>query len=182
MSTARLYPLGLLLATAFALTACSSSGDDLSAWMEQQRAAAQPSVVSVPAPQPHIPQAYQGLGAVSPFSSDKLTVLLRAETVSPAVSGLLAAEMRRRKDPLEAVPLDTITMVGLLRRGNETVALVQSEGLIHQVRRGNHLGQNFGRITAISETQITLREIAQDPAGEWVERTTTLQLQEGTGQ
>ena len=182
MSTARLYPLGLLLATAFALTACSSSGDDLSAWMEQQRAAAQPSVVPVPAPQPHIPQAYQGLGAVSPFSSDKLTVLLRAETVSPAVSGLLAAEMRRRKDPLEAVPLETITMVGLLRHGNETVALVRSEGLIHQVRRGNHLGQNFGRITAISETQITLREIAQDPAGEWVERTTTLQLQEGAGQ
>jgi type IV pilus assembly protein PilP len=44
------------------------------------------------------------------------------------------------------------------------------------------MGQNFGRITAISETQITLREIAQDPVGEWVERTTTLQLQEGTGQ
>ncbi|MFN4244462.1 MAG: pilus assembly protein PilP, partial [Tepidisphaerales bacterium] len=26
-----------------------------------------------------------------------------------------------------------------------------------------------------------LREIVQDAAGEWVERTTTLQLQEGTG-
>ena len=173
---------GLLLAAAFALTACADGGDDLSAWMEQQRAAAQPRVTPVQAPQPHVPQAYQGLGAVSPFSADKLTVLLRAEAASPMVSGLLAAELRRRKEPLEAVPLDTITMVGLLQRGNETVALVRSEGLVHQVRRGNHLGQNYGRITAISETQITLREIAQDPIGDWVERTTTLQLQEGTGQ
>ena len=107
---------GLLLAAALALTACADGGDDLSAWMEQQRAAAQPRVTPVQGPQPHVPQAYQGLGAVSPFSADKLTVLLRAEAASPMVSGLLAAELRRRKEPLEAVPLDTITMVGLLQQ------------------------------------------------------------------
>jgi len=161
------------------LSACAGGQDDLSTWVQQQRATAQPKVEPVQAPQAHVPQAYQGVGAVSPFSDEKLTGLLRAELGVPAVSGLLAAEQRRRKEPLEAVPLDTLTMVGLLRRGNDWVALVRSEQLIHQVRRGNHLGQNFGRVTAISETQITLREIAPDPAGEWVERSTTLQLQEG---
>ena len=40
------------------------------------------------------------------------------------------------------------------------------------------MGQNFGRITKISETEITLREVVQDAAGEWIERTSTLQLQE----
>ena len=171
----------LLLATA-ALVGCGNGQDDLSAWVEQQRAAAQPKVQPIQGPQAHTPQAYQGLAAVSPFSDEKLNVLLRAQAGEPAASGLLAAELRRRKEPLEAVPLDTLTMVGLLRRGNEWVALVRSGQMVHQVRRGNHMGQNYGRITAISETQITLREIAQDPAGEWVERTTTLQLQLGAAQ
>ncbi len=171
----------LLLATA-ALLGCASGQGDLAAWVEQQRTAAKPKVQPIQGPQPHVPQTYLGLAALSPFSDEKLNVLLRAQAGAPAASGLLAAELRRSKEPLEAVPLDTLTMVGLLRRGNEWVALVRSEQMVHQVRRGNHMGQNYGRITAISETQITLREIAQDPAGEWVERTTTLQLQLGAAQ
>jgi type IV pilus assembly protein PilP len=43
---------------------------------------------------------------------------------------------------------------------------------------GDYLGQNFGKITRITETEIDLREIAQDASGEWIERTSTLQLQE----
>ena len=52
--------------------------------------------------------------------------------------------------------------------------------LLHQVRQGNYLGQNYGRVMRISESDITLREIVQDAAGEWIERSTTLQLQENT--
>ena len=51
--------------------------------------------------------------------------------------------------------------------------------LLYQVRVGNHLGQNYGRITRISESEITLREIVQDGTGEWIERQAVLQLQEG---
>jgi type IV pilus assembly protein PilP len=40
------------------------------------------------------------------------------------------------------------------------------------------MGQNFGVITSISGDGITLKEIVQDADGEWVERTSTLQLQE----
>jgi type IV pilus assembly protein PilP len=50
--------------------------------------------------------------------------------------------------------------------------------LLYRVTAGNYLGQNFGRVTAISETSISLREVVQDAAGEWVERSSTLQLQE----
>jgi type IV pilus assembly protein PilP len=50
--------------------------------------------------------------------------------------------------------------------------------MLHYVTLGNYVGQNFGKITAITETDLTLREIVQDAAGEWVERSMTLQLQE----
>ena len=43
---------------------------------------------------------------------------------------------------------------------------------------GDYIGQNYGKIIKISETDVALREIVQDAAGEWIERTSALQLQE----
>ena len=71
-------------------------------------------------------------------------------------------------------------MVGSLIKLGQPVALVRVDNLLYQVRVGNYLGQNYGRITKISETEVALREIVQDAAGEWIERTATLQLQEGS--
>ena len=68
-----------------------------------------------------------------------------------------------------------------LKVGGGFYGLVQSkDGLVHKVQPGNYLGQNYGRVTRISETEIVLREIVQDAAGEWTERPATLQLVEGT--
>lgn len=165
------------------LVACTPTlHDDLTAWMSEQRSTVRPRVEPIAEPAAYVPSNFIGLGAVSPFSEDKLTVLLRAQAASPSISSLIATELNRRKEPLELVPLDTLSMVGLLNRGAETVALVRSDNLLHQIRVGNHLGQNYGRVTRITETQITLREIVQDAAGEWIERTTTLQLHEGARQ
>ena len=58
------------------------------------------------------------------------------------------------------------------------VALVKVGGLLYQVRPGQYLGQNYGRVTRISETDVTLREIVQDSGGEWIERPATLKLVE----
>ena len=52
------------------------------------------------------------------------------------------------------------------------------DNLLYQVRVGNYIGQNYGRVTLVNETQVSLREIVQDGAGEWTERSATLQLQE----
>ena len=93
---------------------------------------------------------------------------------------MVAPELDRRKEPLEAFPLDAMTMVGSLNRSGQLVALVKVDSLLHQVRVGNHLGQNYGRVNKISENEVVLREIVQDAAGEWIERNTTLQLQEKT--
>ena len=58
------------------------------------------------------------------------------------------------------------------------MALLTVDKLLYQVQVGAYLGQNYGRVMKIAETEVTLREIVQDAAGEWIERATTLQLQE----
>ena len=164
------------------LSACSSSGDDeLQQWMTAQRNMSKSRVDRLPEPTKFSPQAYTEEGSVEPFSSQKLAQALKRDS-NQAVSNaaLIAPELARRREPLEASPLDSVAMVGSLIRAGQPVALVRVENLLYQVRVGNYLGQNYGRITKVSETGVTLREIVQDAAGEWIERQATLQLQEGS--
>jgi type IV pilus assembly protein PilP len=118
--------------------------------------------------------------AVDPFSNVKLTQALKRESQQSgsASAALLAPELNRRKEPLEAFPLDAMTMVGSLVKQGQPVALIKVDNLLYQVRPGNYLGQNYGKVTKVGENEVVLRELVQDPAGEWVERVATLQLQE----
>ena len=169
---------GLLLACL--LSACTSSGqDELHAWMQTERNSIKPSVQPIPEPTKFIPQAYLGERATQPFSSEKLAAMLRGSQAAPVVNAaLIEPELNRRKQPLEAYPLDTMSMVGSLNREGKLVALVKVDSLLYQVRPGNYLGQNYGRVTRITETEVVMREIVQDSAGEWIERAAALQLQE----
>lgn len=171
----------LLVLSLGVLGGCTgASQEELRQWMTEQRNTVRPRVAPIPEPTRFVPQAYDSADAMSPFSSEKLARLLRAEAGKPGSSALLAPELNRRKEPLEALPLDTMKMVGLLDKGGQKVALVRADNLLYQVRVGNYLGQNYGRVMRIEETAITLREIVQDAAGEWIERPATLQLLEGT--
>ena len=125
------------------------------------------------------PQAYAPASALDPFSSQQLTQALKRDG-APAGAGtaLLARELTRRKEALEAVPLDAMALVGTMVRDGQPVALVKSDRLLYQIRPGHHLGQNYGRVVRITETELTLREVVQDATGDWVERTVSLQLQE----
>ena len=164
------------------LTGCSSSNQgELQTWMVEQRAATKAHVTPLPEPSKFSPQAYQSEGQIEPFSNLKLTQALKRDS-SQATSNaaLIAPELARRKEPLEATPLDAVKMVGSLIKVGQPVALVRVDNLIYQVRTGNYLGQNYGRVTQVSETGVALREIVQDAAGEWVERNATLQLLEGS--
>lgn len=166
----------LTLASACALTACSGEQEELQQWMEQQRREVKPNVPPLSPPKKFDPQAYVALTGVEPFSTQKLTVALKQESRQP--NSLLAAEINRRKEPLEAYPLDSMSMVGSVNKNGRPYALLRVDNLLYQVKQGDYLGQNYGKITKISETEIGLREIVQDAAGEWIERMGSLQLQE----
>ena len=159
-----------------ALAACTGEQEELTQWMEQQKREVKPSVEPLSPPKKFNPQAYSALSGVDPFSTQKLTVALKQEARQP--NSMLAAEINRRKEALEAYPLDSMSMVGSVMKQGQPYALLKVDNLLYQVKVGDYLGQNYGKITKITETDISLREIVQDAAGEWIERGASLQLQE----
>jgi len=175
----RTIALALVLAAAF-LGGCDSAGhEELQGWMTEQRQQTKPQVTPIPEPKKFTPQAYTQVASTDPFSNQKLVQAIKREsTQSQTSAALIAPELQRRREPLESYPLDAMTMVGTLIKQGQPVGLVKVDNLLYQVRPGNYLGQNYGRITKVTEAEIVLRELAQDASGEWVERVATLQLQE----
>ena len=174
--SARGRSAALLIACVAVLSACAADQDELQQWMEQQKREVKPNVEPLSPPKKFNPQPYLAMGAVEPFSTQKLTVALKQEARQP--NSLLAAEINRRKEPLEAYPVDSMAMVGSVTRNGRPYALLKVDNLLYQVKQGDYLGQNYGKIVKISETDVAYREIVQDAAGEWIERNSALQLQE----
>lgn len=176
--TLKLLPL---LAVAAALTACGmSEQEEVQQWMQDQRAITKPQIQPIPEPKKFSPQAYTQEAVMEPFNNQKLVTALKKDSQQSGTqsAALLAPELNRRKEPLESYPLDAMTMVGSMVKQGQPVALLRVDNLLYQVRPGNYLGQNYGKITKVGETEVVLRELVQDAAGEWIERTATLQLQE----
>jgi type IV pilus assembly protein PilP len=177
--TAALLPASLLAAATLVLSACQTSEQEqLDKWMTDLRNEIKPSVQKLPEPKKFEPAPYGKQSVIDPFNAQKLAAALKRDVTQS--NKLLQAELNRRKGPLEAYPIDAIAMVGSLNKGGANVALLKADNLLYQARVGEYLGQNFGRITKISETEVSLREIAQDAAGEWIERNANLLLQEKT--
>ena len=163
------------------LAGCGSSGDEeLRRWMADLRATTKPKITPLTEPKQFLPQAYPTESGLEPFNSVKLTQALRRDSTQFASNAaLIAPEMARRKEPLESYPLDVMSMVGSLDKKGTPTALLKVDNLLYQVRVGGYLGQNYGKITRITENSIHLREIVQDATGDWVERAASLDLQEG---
>jgi type IV pilus assembly protein PilP len=164
------------VAGACLLAGCSQEGEELEEWMKQQRAGISPSVTPLAAPKIFSPQAYTMVSSTDPFSIKKLESVLDRDRKHPCP--LLLAEQSRRKGPLEAYPLDSIVMVGSFNKKGQQFALIRASRHLYQAKVGDYLGQNYGKIVRISESEISLQEIGQDPAGECEEQPGTLQLQE----
>ena len=180
MMRTSIWPLPLLVGVV--LVGCSSSDStDVHDWILQERNQIRPKVALLPPPKQFVPENYTRANDVEPFSSLKLTQALKRDSAQVASNaGLVAPELTRRKEALEDFPLDAMQMVGSITRTGEPMALLRVENLLYQVKLGNYLGQNYGRVTKISETGLSMREIVQDSGGEWIERVATLQLQEKT--
>ena len=125
----------------------------------------------LPDVKPYEPFTYDAYDLVDPFKPRKI------EPPKSAAGGGIQPDLTRRKEPLEAYPLENLRMVGTLQQNKATFALVKSpDNNLFRVKLGNYMGQNFGLITEISESTIKLKEIVQDSGGDWTERISTLTL------
>jgi type IV pilus assembly protein PilP len=122
------------------------------------------------------PVPYKGESMIDPFVPGRIVVA--AVAGSSSSGGGVQPDLNRPKEPLEAFPLDAIQMVGTLAQNKDVYALVRAGTNLFRVKKGNYMGQNFGLITAIEESSINLKEVVQDSGGDWVERSTTLQMSE----
>jgi len=171
----------LALACAAALVACGGEEQsELRGELANMTKDLRGKVDPLPQVKSYEPVPYKGDGMVDPFVPGRI-VVAQASGSGGGGGGGVQPDLNRPKEPLEAFPLDGITMVGTLAQNQDMYALVKAGANLFRVKRGNYMGQNFGVITTIDENQINLKEVVQDSGGDWVERNTTLQLQDSSG-
>jgi len=159
-----------MLLGAVVLSGCAGDpNQEVKQWMDEQAKTMKGKVDPLPLVKPYVPFAYNAFDLPDPFKPRK---------IEPARgTSKLAPDLNRRKEPLEAYPIESLRMVGTLQQQNTIYALVRTNDKnVYQVRTGNYLGQNFGIITGISEGEIRLRELVQDSSGDWTERQSRLLL------
>jgi len=155
------------------LTACATETEDLRSWMVQEESKMPRHIPPIPEIRPHTIVDYEMAEAVSPF--DPARVEPQADPVKATEGG---PDLNRQREPLEAFPLSSLAMVGMLRQGNNVHALIRAAGNVYQISVGNYMGQDHGQVIEIDDTQLTLSEWVENSDGGWTQRTNTLTLQE----
>jgi type IV pilus assembly protein PilP len=164
------------LACTALLGGCGSrSHQDLIDWMAEQGKGVRGHLDPIPQIKPYEPFTYNDFDLPDPFKPRKLAAAKEGS------GGGIAPDLNRRKEPLEAYPLEQLKMVGTLSQGKDTYALVKADKTLYRVKKGNYMGQNFGLITDVTDSEIKLKEIVQDSAGDWTERQSVLPLLEEPG-
>jgi type IV pilus assembly protein PilP len=170
----------LVIALGLLLAACSGEEfGDLKAELKDKTKDLRGRIEPLPVVKPYEPVSYKAFDQTDPFSSAKIELVTKLGGTGGG--GLKPPDPNRPKEPLEAYPLESLKMVGVLQQKRANFALVKADVGLYRVKVGNYLGQNFGLITTITESQIQLRELIQDSVGDWTERQSTLQLQEVGG-
>jgi type IV pilus assembly protein PilP len=159
------------------LTACGGEQHaDLRDFVKKSDDLPRGRIPPLPEVQPYEPFAYNAYDLTDPFKPRQI----QAPKAAAVAGGIKPPDPNRRKEPLEAYPLENLKMVGTLQQKKDIYALVRTpDNRLFRVRPGNFVGQNFGRITEISESGIKLKELVQDSGGEWKEEDRSLLLQEG---
>ncbi len=180
---ARRFALGAGVCLAASLAGCGGGNEtELTQELANLTRDAKGRVAPLPQMAPYQPPAYEARDLADPFSEKRIAPANRIESGSSSAGASLAARQKSRpRQPLEAFPIESLKMVGTLTVKNQPNALIRLEQAIYRVKVGDYIGQNMGRITAISLDEVTLRELVQDATGVWAERETSMTLQDTEG-
>jgi type IV pilus assembly protein PilP len=151
------------------LAGCSGGNSDLQAYIDEVKARPGGRIDPLPQVKPYETFTYEANSLRSPFQPDR--------PGGGRASGGPRPDADRPKEYLEQFPLDTLAMVGTLTQNGATYGLVQSQdGLVHRVLPGNYIGQNDGRVVAITQAEIAVEELVPDGIGGFYRRSASIGL------
>lgn len=163
-----------MILAALILSACGGEEfQDLQDFVKNSGADLRGKVDPPPDIKPYEPMNYDNsAGLTDPFKP-------RKPEMRNASGGLNQPDFSRPKQELEEFPLEGLKMIGYLQRAGVGHAVIRSpDGKVHRVKSGNYMGLNFGQIISVTETELRIKEMIQDSAGDWSERESSLQLVE----
>ena len=163
----RMIRCGLLLAGLTLLGACTSDMDELQQYIAQVKARKSNKIDPIPQIKQYEAFAYVAGDRREPFTPSLPESARNGGGVHP--------DMSRNREPLEEFPLDALKMVGLITYNKVVYAMIRApDGVIHRVSVGNYMGQNFGKIISVSESEVSLDEIVPDGFGGFKEQPASL--------
>ena len=155
------------------LSGCGNDFSDLNQYILSVKA--EPKGAIAPLPEIKVVESFMfnPEGLRDPFKP--LVQPEQDEVAEQATGGGIKPDFTRRKEELEAFPLDVLKMVGTVNMNSNLWGLVKADdGTIHRVQVGNYIGKNHGKIIRISMDKIELMEIVPDKPGAWREQQTSL--------
>lgn len=170
---ARAVTMALMLAATLVLSGCTRGMSDLRDWVAQEKARKGQPIQPLPVIKTFETFKYDDQEQRDPFSPSATELESNGATASSGPR----PDADRAREPLESFALDSLKMVGTIGSGPGAIALVKDPGrVIHQVRRNEYMGQNYGRVTAISDDHIELVELISNGSGGWMERPASIAL------
>jgi len=164
--------VALAIGAVLMLAGCTRGMSDLRDWVAQEKQKKGAPIPPLPVIKTFETFLYNDQDRRDPFSPST------AELDNSAANGP-RPDQDRAKEPLEAFALDSLKMVGTVGTGNGMEVLIKDPtGVIHRIRRGEYMGQNYGHVTAIAEDHLELSELVPNGNGGWMERSASIALGE----
>ena len=163
--------VGALLAVAvLSAGGCKRGSTDLERWVVDVKSRPAPPLDPLPVMKQFETFEYAAQHLRDPFS---------APTPDADGGDGMRPDPNRRKEVLEAFPLDSLDMVGTIGSGDDVVGLVMGpDRVTYRVRPGNYMGLSEGRVVGVFEDRIDLVELVPDGAGGWLERQAKIALED----
>ena len=152
--------------------------EDIKKWMADTSKDMRGVVKKIDEPKKFEPFKYEADKLVDPFNNAKVAALAEESKKAPRTSAGPRPDLSRRKEVLESYPLENLRMVGAMQQKGTFYAIIKADVNLHRVKIGNYMGQSYGKITNITETEVMLQEMIEDGSGEYIYRDSTLVLQE----
>lgn len=167
MSYMQQLKLGVLIVLA-ALAGCQQEKEDLNAYVAKVKSQQKSDIPPIPVMKPYESFDYAASELRDPFVPTVID--MQEPEPEPIADNGIRPDSNRRREALESFELAELQFVGTLEQENIWALVRAPDGVIHRVQNGNYMGRNHGMITAISETQMKLKEIVPNGRGGFIDR------------